>query len=122
MNKRILIVEDNALLREMYRSALKSLGAELIETQRGELVVQIAKSEQPRVIILDIVLPDIPGTEVIRRLKQEPGTKDIPVLAVTNAATTDDEAAMKAMGFAGLITKPIDLRRFPQTVGTYLSS
>lgn len=122
MNKRILIVEDNALLREMYRSALKSLGAELLETQRGELVVQIAKSEQPKLIILDIVLPDIPGTEVIKRLKLSKETANIPVLAVTNAATAEDEAKLKEMGFVGLVTKPIDLRRFSQIVGTHLGS
>jgi two-component system cell cycle response regulator DivK len=122
MTKRILIVEDNALLREMYRSALKSFGAELIETQRGELVVQIAETQQPGLIILDIVLPDIAGTEVIKRLKQNERTANIPVLAVTNAATAADETALKAMGFAGLITKPIDLRSFSQVVGTHLRS
>ena len=122
MIKRILIVEDNALLREMYRSALKSLGVEILETQRGELVVQIAKTEQPNLILLDIVLPDIPGTEVIKQLKQNPTTANIPVLAVTNAATARDEATLKAMGFVGLVSKPIDLRKFPQTIATLLGS
>lgn len=122
MIKRILIVEDNALVREMYRSALKNIGAQLIETQRGELACDIARRETPHLIILDLILPDISGKEVAKRLKALPETRNIPILAVTNAATAGDEAALKAEGFAGLVTKPIDIRHFSQTVGRYLAS
>ncbi|MEQ1753778.1 MAG: response regulator [Micropepsaceae bacterium] len=122
MTTRILIVEDNALVREMYRSALKNIGAQLIETQRGELALAIARREQPNLIILDLVLPDISGNEVAQRLKSDPETRKIPILAVTNAATAGDEAALRAHGFAGLVTKPVDIRNFAQTVAKYLGS
>ncbi len=95
MKKRILIVEDNALVREMYRSALKPLGAELLETQRGALAADIAKRERPTLVILDLILPDLSGQEVLKLLKSTPETENIPVLAVTNAATAGDEAALK---------------------------
>jgi two-component system cell cycle response regulator DivK len=122
MNKRILIVEDNALLREMYRSALKSLGAELVETQRGLVVPDLARSHRPHLVILDLVLPDISGQDVLKALRQNPDTASIPVLAVTNAVTAGDEASLRALGFSGLVTKPIDIRTFAQTVARYLAS
>jgi len=122
MSKRILIVEDNALLREMYRSALKSLGAELVETQRGLVVSELARTHRPHLIILDLVLPDISGQEVLKMLRQSVDTASIPVLAVTNAVTAGDESSLRALGFSGLVTKPIDIRTFAQTVARYLSS
>lgn len=122
MKKRILIVEDNALVREMYRSALKPLGAELLETQRGALAADIAKRERPTLVILDLILPDLSGQEVLKLLKSAPETENIPVLAVTNAATAGDEAALKRLGFSGLITKPINIKSFCDTVAKILAN
>lgn len=122
MTKRILIVEDNALVREMYRSALKSTGAQLLETQRGELVVDIVRRERPDLVILDLMLPDISGKDVAKRLKASPDTSSVPLLAVSNTVTAGDEASLKAIGFSGLVTKPIDIRSFAQTVARFLGS
>ncbi|MDZ4740086.1 MAG: response regulator [Alphaproteobacteria bacterium] len=121
MKKRILIVEDNALVREMYRSALKPLGAELLETQRGLLAADIARREQPSLVILDLVLPDISGQEVLKLIKSAPETARIPVLAVTNSATAGDEASLKALGFAGLITKPVNIKAFCDAVAKFVA-
>ncbi len=121
MKKRILIVEDNALVREMYRSALKPLGAELIETQRGLLASDIARREQPSLVILDLVLPDISGQEVLKLIKSAPETARIPVLAVTNSATASDEASLRALGFAGLITKPVNIKAFCDAVAKFVA-
>lgn len=120
MSKTILIIEDNPLVREMYRSALKPLGARLVETQRGEVAVAVAKHEKPNLILLDIMLPDLSGHEVAQRLKAAPETKDIPILAVTNTAAAGDEEALKRKGFAGLIPKPINVPQFLQTVTRFL--
>jgi two-component system cell cycle response regulator DivK len=120
MTKRILIVEDNALVREMYRSALKPLNAELIEAQRGAFVADIAKREQPSLVILDLLLPDVSGHDVAKQLKAAPETAKIPIIAVTNAAVAGDEASLKAQGIDALITKPINLGTFTQTVARFL--
>lgn len=120
MTKRILVIEDNALVREMYRSALKPLNAELIETQRGAFAADIAKRERPDLVILDFILPDVSGHEVAKQLKAEPETAAIPILAVTNAASAGDEASLKAEGIAALVTKPINLSTFCQTVARLL--
>jgi two-component system, cell cycle response regulator DivK len=120
MTRRILIIEDNALVREMYRSALKPLNADLIETQRGAHAAEIAKREQPDLIILDFLLPDIPGEDVAKQLKAEPETANIPIVAVTNKASAGDEASLKTQGIAALIAKPINLTTFCQTVARLL--
>jgi two-component system cell cycle response regulator DivK len=120
MKRRILIVEDNALVREMYRSALKSLGADLLETQRGEAAAEIARRERPDLVILDLILPDLSGQDVLKRLKADPITASIPVLAVSNAVTAGDDAGMQALGFAGLVTKPINIKTFCETVARFL--
>ena len=116
MSKTILIVEDNALMREMYRSALKPFGARLVETQRGAVAAEVAKAERPNLIILDFMLPDMTGPEVAARLKAQPETADIPILAVTNAASEADEEDLKKKGFAALLPKPINLARFSEAV------
>jgi CheY-like chemotaxis protein len=120
MTKRILIVEDNALVREMYRSALKPLNAELIEAQRGGYAAEIAKRERPDLVILDFILPDVSGHDVAKQLKAAPETAQIPIVAVTNAAVAGDEASLKAQGIAALVTKPINLSTFCQTVARLL--
>lgn len=116
MTKTILIVEDNALMREMYRSALKPFGARLVETQRGAIAAEVAKHERPNLIILDFMLPDMTGPEVAARLKSQPETSAIPILAVTNAANAADEEGLKKKGFAALLPKPINLARFSEVV------
>ena len=116
MTKTILIVEDNALMREMYRSALKPFGARLVETQRGAIAAEVAKAERPDLIILDFMLPDMSGAEVAARLKAQPETAAIPILAVTNAANQADEEELKKKGFAALLPKPINLARFSEVV------
>ena len=120
MTKRILIVEDNALVREMYRSALKSTGAHLVETQRGKDVLELARREKPDLVILDLILPDMSGRDVAKALKSNPETGHIPLLAVSNAVTAGDESALRLIGFAGLVTKPIDIRSFAQTVMRFI--
>lgn len=120
MNKTILIVEDNALMREMYRSALKPFGARLVETQRGAVAVDVAKAERPNLIILDFMLPDMSGADVAARLKAQPETASIPILAVTNAASQADEEELKRKGFAALLPKPINLARFSEVVARLL--
>lgn len=120
MNKTILIVEDNALMREMYRSALKPFGARLVETQRGAVAVDVAKAERPQLIILDFMLPDMSGAEVAERLKAQAETASIPILAVTNALSQGDEEDLKRKGFAALLPKPINLARFSEVVARLL--
>ena len=81
--QKILIVDDEQLAREGLARGLRSRGYEVVEAGTGAEVLSRAKSEWPALIILDVVLPDIPGTEVFEQLRQDPITKAIPVLLLT---------------------------------------
>jgi PAS domain S-box-containing protein len=105
----VLVIEDNpvnlllmeAMLGQLTRCRM--LGAELPETG-----LQLARAERPDLILLDIQLPGIDGYEVLRRLRAEPATRDIPVIAISaNAMRTDIERG-RAAGFDDYLTKPID--------------
>ena len=80
---KILLVDDEHESREGLARALRGKGYEVAEAETGQAALSRAKSEWPGLIILDIVLPDIPGTEVFERLRQDPVTKAIPVLLLT---------------------------------------
>lgn len=80
---KILLVDDEAESRAGLARSLRHKGYEVVEVATGQEALSRAKGEWPALIILDIVLPDIPGTEVFERLRQDPMTKAIPVLLLT---------------------------------------
>ena len=81
--QKILLVDDEAESREGLARALRGKGYDVVEVGTGSEALARAKGEWPSLIILDIVLPDIPGTEVFERLRKDPITKAIPVLLLT---------------------------------------
>ena len=80
---KILLVDDEHESRAGLARALRGKGYEVVEAESGQEALSRAKGEWPALIILDIVLPDIPGTEVFERLRQDPVTQAIPVLLLT---------------------------------------
>jgi CheY-like chemotaxis protein len=117
---RILIVEDNALNRELAVVVLKSAGYEVLECETAEEGLRVAAKEQPDLILLDIRLPGMDGFRALERLRADPRTAGITVVALTAQAMLGDEAAARAAGFAGYITKPINTRRLAQEVAAFL--
>jgi two-component system, cell cycle response regulator DivK len=122
MSKSVLIVEDNALVVEMYRSALKPLNVQLFEARNGEDALTLAALHSPALILMDILLPGANGYDVLKRIKALPHGGNAPVLAVTNAATAGDRAKMKEAGFEALITKPINVQNFVAEVRRHLAA
>ena len=80
---KVLIVDDEADARSALARTLKGKGYDIVEAGTGAEVLGRAKAEWPALIILDIILPDIPGTEVLKNLRADPITKSIPVLLLT---------------------------------------
>ena len=121
MSYTILYVEDspdNMLFMEMVISQLPN--TRLLTAQTAELGIDIAKSEKPDLILMDIGLPGMSGIEALQQLKNTAETKDITVIAISAAAMTKDvEAGMKA-GFKDYITKPFSVQEFIQTIGEHL--
>jgi CheY-like chemotaxis protein len=111
-NELILVVEDNDKNRKLVRDVLVHQGYRLLEAESGEDGVRLAQEHRPSLVLMDIHLPGITGIEALRRLRADPATQRIPVIAVTASAMTTDRATIVAAGFDGYQSKPISVRPF----------
>ncbi len=110
---RVLYVEDNpANLKLVEQIVARHAGVELLMAPSGSLGLDLARSHQPDLLLLDIHLPDMDGFQVLARLRADAGTRQLPVVAVTAQAMPDDVKRVLAAGFDGYIAKPLDLARF----------
>jgi two-component system cell cycle response regulator DivK len=108
---KILLVEDNEMNRDMLSRRLTRRGYEVVMAFDGEQGVAMAQAEKPDLILMDMSLPVIDGWEATRRVKANEATRNIPIIALTAHAMSDDrEKAMEA-GCDEYDTKPIDLER-----------
>lgn len=121
MTKRILVVEDTEDNRKILRDLLTSAGFELIEATDGESGIRMASEEKPDLILMDIQLPLVNGYEATRRIKANPETGNIPILAVTSYALSGDEAKAMEAGCDGYIAKPFSPRNLLAKVREFLS-
>ena len=117
----ILIVEDNEKNRRLVRDVLQFKGYETIETETGEEGVELARSRQPALVLMDIQLPGIDGITALRRLRDDPATRGIRVMAVTASAMTQDRQTILAAGFDGYQSKPINVKGFLEAVQELLA-
>lgn len=118
--KTILIVDDNEDSRDLVKKILKKQGYEIIEAIDGEEALAKAIAYRPDLILMDISIPKIDGYEVTRRLKARVDFKDTPIIAFTaHAMRGDQEKALQA-GCNGYISKPINVRDFPDQIKIYL--
>ena len=108
---KILLVEDNEMNRDMLSRRLQKNGYEVVMAVDGEEGVAKAQSEAPALILMDMSLPGIDGWEATRRLKAAPQTQNIPVIALTAHAMSDDRDKALAAGCDDFDTKPVELPR-----------
>jgi len=114
--KTVLIVEDNEMNLKLVRDLLQMDGFVTLEAIRGADGVDLAREFHPDVVIMDVQLPDFDGWEALRRLREDPATADLVVLAVTAYATAGDDDRFLDSGFDGYMAKPIDVATFTNTV------
>jgi len=108
---KILLVEDNEMNRDMLSRRLERRGHTIVMAVDGQQGVDMAKSEAPDLILLDMSLPVLDGWEAAQQIKAQPESKDIPVIALTaHAMAGDKEKALKA-GCDDYDTKPVELPR-----------
>jgi len=108
---KILLVEDNELNRDMLSRRLERRGYDLVVAVDGESGVAMAGSEAPDLILMDMSLPILDGWEATRRIKAEPLTHHIPIVALTAHAMSSDRDKALAAGCDDYDTKPIELAR-----------
>jgi two-component system, cell cycle response regulator DivK len=120
--KNILLVEDNPVNRRLAVFLLRAHGYEVREAATALEAFAMLESEQADLIVMDIQLPGMDGLEATRKLKEQPATADIPVVAVTSYAMKGDREKALAAGCAGYVTKPIDKNTFIQEVAAQLGA
>ena len=108
---RILYVEDNDDNIYMLKNRLTRAGFTVIIATDGAQGVAMAASEQPDLILMDLTLPNIDGEEATRRIKADPATRSIPVIALTANAMPEDREKALAAGCDDFDTKPVELPR-----------
>jgi len=109
--RKILLVEDNELNRDMLSRRLSRRGYEVLVAVDGAQGIEMARSLTPDLILMDVGLPGIDGLEATRRLKAEPRTSAIPIVALTANAMAGDQEEALAAGCDEYDTKPVDITR-----------
>ena len=115
-NELILLVEDNEKNRRLMRDVLAFKGYRLAEAETGEDDVRLAGELHPDLILMDIQLPGINGITAFRKIREDPATETIPVIAVTASAMTQDRQKIMAAGFEGYQSKPLNVKAFIEAV------
>lgn len=115
----ILIVEDNDMNLRLARDVLQYHGFRTLEAMTAADGIALASEHRPDLVLMDINLPDMDGVSALQRLRAEPETKSIPVVALTAFALQADQDRLSAAGFDGYLGKPIDVRAFPEQVRRY---
>jgi CheY-like chemotaxis protein len=117
---RILLVEDNELNIDMLSRRLKKRQFDVVVAMSGVEAVEKAHTEHPDLILMDIELPDMDGWEASRRLKADPATEQIPIIAVTAHAMSDHEQKSREAGCDDYESKPIDFERLVSKINLLL--
>ena len=121
-SKTVLLVEDNEDNRTVYRTILEHFGYQVIEARNGEDGVNMAREQHPDLILMDISIPLIDGWEATRILESEPGTSQIPIIALTAHALATDRAKANEVGCDGYLAKPCEPRRVVAEVERFIGA
>jgi two-component system cell cycle response regulator DivK len=108
---KVLLVEDNEMNRDMLSRRLSRKGYDVITAEDGQTGVDLANTEKPDIILMDMSLPVKDGWNASRELKAEPGTQSIPIIALTAHAMASDREKALAAGCNDYDTKPVDMPR-----------
>lgn len=120
MNKKALIVDDNENNLMLEKDLLEVAGFEVFTAGDALGSIAAAKKEKPDIIIMDIRLPDMRGTEAAFLLRQDPSTRDIPIVFVTASVMVEGREEIDAITNSGFIGKPINTRTFADEVSRFI--
>ena len=119
---RILVVEDNEMNRNMISRRLERRGFEVSFAVDGQSGVTAAETEIPNLILMDLSLPIMDGWEATRRIKSQPQTRNIPVIALTAHETEEERVKAVEAGCDDYETKPVDIDRLVEKIKAHISS
>jgi len=116
----ILVVEDNSTTRKMLRLALTTEGYSVVEAADARAALAGAEKTLPDLVPQDLILPDMDGLKLLRRLRALPGGTELPILALSGFLSRLQEARTDEYGFTALFVKPIEPSRLVDAIRTYL--
>jgi CheY-like chemotaxis protein len=116
MAKPICVVEDNAPIRKLFCTLLKKAGFEVVDFGDGASASGWLKNNQPLLLLVDILLPDMNGSDIMLEFKALEHGKDIPTVAATGLAHSQDREKFLAMGFDAYLIKPINTATFAKEI------
>ena len=117
---KILIAEDNAVNRELLRELLEARGYAVVEACDGEEALRVIEQIRPDILLLDIGMPKLDGFAVVRKIRENPRSTVLPVLAVTAYAMQGDREKILNAGFDGYLSKPVNSRSLDQELDRLL--
>jgi len=103
--KKILIIEDESALQKTLGEVLSQQGYQVLPALNGEVGLKLAQSEKPDLILLDLILPKIHGFDVLKKIKDNPETKEIPVIILTNLESMEDVKRAMELGATTYLVK-----------------
>ena len=115
----VLIVDDNEKNRKLARDVLRATGFRTLEAANGAEAIALATDRLPDLILMDLRLPDMNGTDAARRLGERGLTAHIPIVALSSSPFKGTGDWLLAAGFAGYLEKPFSVRDFPEQVRGY---
>lgn len=118
----VLVVEDNPLNMKLATDLLQLNGFPVLQATDGETAVQLAKTHQPALVLLDLHLPGMDGVAVFQQLKAQPEGQSMKIVALTASAMKEEEARIRSLGFDEFIAKPLDTRQFIPTIRKVLGT
>jgi two-component system cell cycle response regulator DivK len=116
----ILIVDDNENNRKLARDVLEFAGFSTLVATGGIEGVALAQEHLPALVLMDIRMPDISGTDALKLLRDDSRTAEIPIVALTSSTMHGDEERFLKEGFDGYLAKPIIVKEFPDQVRGFL--
>ncbi len=117
---RVLVIEDNLVNLELVLALLEDEGCQVLTAESAMAGLRLVASEWPDLILMDIHLPGMTGYEAVRRLKANPATASIPVVAITAQAMRGEEEKARKAGCDAYLTKPLDTGTFREMVARFL--
>jgi CheY-like chemotaxis protein len=120
MRKKALVVDDNEGNLLMEKDLMEAAGFEVFEAGNAYDGIDIARREKPDIIIMDVRLPDIRGSEAARILRLDKETRDIPIVFVTASVMETNKKELQGITISGVIHKPINTRTFAKQISKFI--
>jgi CheY-like chemotaxis protein len=120
--KKILLVDDSATTLMMEQMVLRGQAYQIVTARNGREAVEVAASERPDLILLDVVMPEMNGFEACRRIRQQEATRDVPIIMVTTKGEEQNVETGFESGCSDYITKPINGAELLTKIRSYLDA